>query len=114
MLTEAQPSNCSTTSDQVALDALAQRHAPLSVVPAAVPNIAGKSCLSSMRGKHGKPSRPGLRIMFLKFSLWRMTELARIVYIDSDAMVLRPLRSLWNLELAPHFYAAELGYLVIS
>jgi lipopolysaccharide biosynthesis glycosyltransferase len=44
--------------------------------------------------------------MFLKFALLNMTQFDRIVYVDSDAMVLRPLHKLWSIPLAPKFSLA--------
>uniref|UniRef100_A0A7S3ES53 Hexosyltransferase n=1 Tax=Haptolina ericina TaxID=156174 RepID=A0A7S3ES53_9EUKA len=48
------------------------------------------------------PTRPGLRFMMIKFALWRMVRFDRIIYLDSDALILRPLDRLWQL---PHIGA---------
>jgi lipopolysaccharide biosynthesis glycosyltransferase len=101
--------NCTPTADGPLLDDIAERHAPLIFKHVNVP-VRNKHCLRSMRGSRVNgsqvASRPGLKYMFLKFALLNMTQFDRIVYVDSDAMILRPLHKLWSIPLAPKFSLA--------
>ena len=101
--------NCTPAADGPLLDDITERHAPLVFKHVNVP-VRNKHCLRSMRGPRVNgtrvPSRLGLKYTFLKFALWNMTQYDRIVYVDSDAMVLRPLHKLWSIPLAPKFSLA--------
>lgn len=51
------------------------------------------------------PSRPGLSDMFVKFGVWRLERFKRVIYLDGDTLVLRPLTALWVMEMPPKVLA---------
>ena len=61
--------------------------------PASAIGSSAKSCVHLP-----SPSRT----LFVKFSLWSLTDYDRLVFLDADTMVLRPLSDLLSLALLPH------------
>lgn len=88
--------------------ALEEANAPLSWAPVDPPAINNRACIARLDKKEraGTQKQAGMRDMFIKLAVWNLTQYSRVLYVDADALVLRPLDELWAVPLASTQIAA--------
>ena len=57
------------------------------------------ACLSSLA--KGRDTGTRLSNVFTVFNVWNLTRFKRLIWVEADQMVLRPLEALWRRQLAP-------------
>ena len=90
---------------------LQSRAAPLTywqVAPLSAEDSASQACQASIKGTRDDRARASVKV-WTKLHVWNLTRFDRVLYIDTDAMVLHPVDALWQMDITARrlFFAAH-------